>query len=255
MSTITSRNDTPSVMSIVSASVQEQKKFNAKAYLSDISPCTTLQKVAVVATAAGIGAAAGSFGGGKGAAIGAGAGAAVGVVIVIGMHAKAFKKWRSNQKVEVVSGLFQKLSEAINNDELICPITREPVRHPVVTPYTDHVYEKEALEKWVREKGTDPMTRQPLRVEQLQTSMSAMGAMQRICKEIVDRKVKELKLTPKELEGIKAMREDFDKNILNFFKNEKEKWSKKVENKEMSIQDFVAQMQKYADAVEPRTNR
>ena len=55
----------------------------------------------------------------------------------------------------------------IDNDELTCPITYETFHDPV-TATDGHVYEREAITKWILLKGTSPLTRQPLRVEELQ---------------------------------------------------------------------------------------
>jgi hypothetical protein len=55
----------------------------------------------------------------------------------------------------------------IDNDELTCPITYETFHDPVIA--TDgHVYEREAITKWILLKGTSPLTRQPLSIEELQ---------------------------------------------------------------------------------------
>jgi hypothetical protein len=43
----------------------------------------------------------------------------------------------------------------------VCPITHEPIEHPVRTKY-GHVFERHALLTWVLMHGTCPLTRQPL---------------------------------------------------------------------------------------------
>ncbi|CAF2070760.1 unnamed protein product [Rotaria magnacalcarata] len=53
------------------------------------------------------------------------------------------------------------------NDDLICPITLELYRDPVIAA-DGHIYEREAITKWILENGTSPFSRQPLSVENLQ---------------------------------------------------------------------------------------
>jgi len=53
----------------------------------------------------------------------------------------------------------------IENNELICPITLEIFRDPVIAK-DGHVYEREAITQWVFEHGTSPLTREPLQVEE-----------------------------------------------------------------------------------------
>ena len=50
--------------------------------------------------------------------------------------------------------------------ELQCPLTMDIVRDPVVSRY-GHVFEREQIEHYVKETGLCPMTRQPLRLEDL----------------------------------------------------------------------------------------
>ena len=55
----------------------------------------------------------------------------------------------------------------IQNDELICPITYEIFRDPVIAK-DGHVYEREAITRWIFQSGTSPLTREPLQIEHLQ---------------------------------------------------------------------------------------
>lgn len=53
-----------------------------------------------------------------------------------------------------------------NGDDLICPITLQVFRDPVIAA-DGHVYEREAITQWIREHGTSPLTRQPLTLHDL----------------------------------------------------------------------------------------
>ncbi|CAF1528862.1 unnamed protein product [Rotaria sp. Silwood1] len=53
-----------------------------------------------------------------------------------------------------------------SDDLLRCPITYELFRDPVLAP-DGHTYERHAIEQWIQNHGTSPITRQPLFVEQL----------------------------------------------------------------------------------------
>lgn len=60
------------------------------------------------------------------------------------------------------------------NDELICPITLDVFRDPVIAQ-DGHVYERTAITQWIIEHGTSPITRQPLRVEELKSDDHLRG--------------------------------------------------------------------------------
>ena len=47
-----------------------------------------------------------------------------------------------------------------------CPITQEPIKDPVFAP-DFYTYERSALEQCLRTNPTSPMTRQPMRLEDL----------------------------------------------------------------------------------------
>jgi hypothetical protein len=55
----------------------------------------------------------------------------------------------------------------IKNDDLICPITFQIFRDPVIAG-DGHAYERAAIVRWIAEHGTSPITRQPLNINELQ---------------------------------------------------------------------------------------
>jgi len=56
----------------------------------------------------------------------------------------------------------------IDNYDLICPITYQIFRDPVIAG-DGHVYERAAIVRWIVEHGTSPLTRQPLNLNELQS--------------------------------------------------------------------------------------
>lgn len=50
--------------------------------------------------------------------------------------------------------------------DLICPITLQLFRDPVLAS-DSHVYERSAIQRWILEHGTSPLTREPLRTADL----------------------------------------------------------------------------------------
>ena len=62
-------------------------------------------------------------------------------------------------------------------DLLRCPITMELFHDPVLAP-DGNTYERQAIEQWIRSHGTNPMTLEPLSIEQL--------CPNRVIKQLVD---------------------------------------------------------------------
>ncbi len=53
---------------------------------------------------------------------------------------------------------------------MTCPITQELMRDPVKTP-SGHLFERSAIERWIDRNGTNPMTRDQLRKEDLRSDL------------------------------------------------------------------------------------
>lgn len=51
-------------------------------------------------------------------------------------------------------------------DSFLCPLTQEVLRDPVVDP-DGNSYERHAIEAWLEKNSTSPITRKPLRREEL----------------------------------------------------------------------------------------
>lgn len=49
----------------------------------------------------------------------------------------------------------------------ICPISQEPIRHPVGLPGEPHLFERSVLTRWIRDHGTSPISRQRVRLNQI----------------------------------------------------------------------------------------
>ncbi len=59
-----------------------------------------------------------------------------------------------------------KLMSNTANDNLVCPITLEPIHDPVVAD-DGHIYEREASVQWIIQNETSPLTREPLNLHNL----------------------------------------------------------------------------------------
>lgn len=59
---------------------------------------------------------------------------------------------------------------------LCCPITRGRLVDPVIAP-SGHSYERSAILRWLSSNACDPLTREPLRAEQLITNRTLLNAL------------------------------------------------------------------------------
>ena len=64
-----------------------------------------------------------------------------------------------------------------SNEAFMCKITMSLMKDPVMDP-DGFSYEREAIEKWIKEHGTSPMTRRPLRLDELKPNRALKDAIE-----------------------------------------------------------------------------
>lgn len=60
-----------------------------------------------------------------------------------------------------------------------CPITQAPMSDPVISP-DGHTFDRKAIEMWLQHSQTNPMTRNPLRKEDLVSNIALRDAMKQV---------------------------------------------------------------------------
>ena len=243
---------------IIVRNSNSMRRIDTKAYLSSQSSCKMFSKVSTILLATGIGAGVGAGLGamecGIGAAPGAGIGAAVGLGVGIGIVSTwsscEFKKWKENQSQEVISSTLRALNGAINDPELICPITLEPPTEPVVTPYSRQVYDLGALEEHISKNGTDPITRQKLTMKDVRHAPAAMGVLHNACDDLIKNGVQQF--SSEELEGVGMLRKDLDNSRRKYFKAEEKVLLERIDKKEISIREAGDSFQRLCQLLDPK---
>ncbi|CAF4313236.1 unnamed protein product, partial [Rotaria sordida] len=66
--------------------------------------------------------------------------------------------------------------ENVSADELVCPITFERFHDPVIAG-DGHIYERAEIIQWIREKGTSPLTREPLHLKDIRRDEAVCEAI------------------------------------------------------------------------------
>ncbi|CAF1560197.1 unnamed protein product [Rotaria sordida] len=66
--------------------------------------------------------------------------------------------------------------ENVSADELVCPITFERFHDPVIAG-DGHIYERAEIIRWIREKGTSPLTREPLHLKDIRRDEAVCEAI------------------------------------------------------------------------------
>lgn len=149
-------------------------------YISNLSHGKMFDSIHIVATTtllgtaigAGCGSASGGLGAGPGAAIGAGVGFGIGVGLVLSRDLTEFSAYKSRltkKGCEELSQIF------LNNSErgLSCPISMNSMFDvPVSLETCKETFERKDLKDWVRKNGTCPITRKPIRLEDIKEDFS-----------------------------------------------------------------------------------
>ena len=80
-----------------------------------------------------------------------------------------------------------------------CPITQEKIREPATT-VNGHLFEHRAIAQWVSQRGKCPMTKQPLREDQIVVVDNVRGAIA-AARRLSDQNAAQMRNRIQELEG------------------------------------------------------
>jgi hypothetical protein len=93
-----------------------------------------------------------------------------------------YNSWKKQHTFEAVESMNKLLSSSIDDPEMVCLITQEAAIDAVRTPHTNYVYERSALEQWIKENHTDPATRQPVNIEDITISGRGFAIKRQMCR-------------------------------------------------------------------------
>lgn len=189
-----------------------------------------------------------------GAGIGAGVGFFVGLTTAATYDCIEYLKWSSSQSDEVKLEFRSRLMEQAGED-CICAITQEPIMHGVKTPYTHHRYEKAALQKWVSENGTCPMTRQPLTVAQIEYAPQSYGVMRGALARVIESEKSKATLSAEAQIGIELANKEIEENAIKFTKDMATRFLSDLEKRKMTLEECRTNLTKlFDDVARPNTN-
>ena len=171
-----------------------------------------------------IGGCIGSPGGPPGIALGAGIGGGIGLgigllVAAIGTPISQYDEYDKWRKTETGKEFAHDITLLIEEDffqkELICPITQMPIVNGVRTP-DGQLYEKKAIEEWVRKNGNNPLTRERLRKSDLKIDPKAtLESSKQFLKFIKQNRDLTKEHAPKIINGYDALIKEIQSNLIN----------------------------------------
>lgn len=193
---------------------------------------------------AGIGAGVGFAAGGPigilpGAGIGAGVGAAAFAIGTLAYDYVEYTKHIKTLSAEAAQALEQKMCVMASDESEVCPITTTVPLVPVRIKGEKQVYEKEALEKWVKEHKTSPCTRAACKVKDIEFAMEGIPTAVRICETALCDPDHSCKFSEKELTGIRILRRQLKKNALVLMQKELNKLSDQLKKKPIETMDKI----------------
>lgn len=186
----------------------------------DMTPKSFLIRTTLLPTSLGltvggtVGGIIGLIGGPKGAAVGASSGVGVGLLAGSTYASfntrKAYKRWlkqyRNDQVLSEMAEIFKKYPDL---SEFKCSLTGEIVHFPYADPW-GHVFEKEAIEEWVKKKGNSPVTNLPMKISDLRPDYLTMGKLAKHYQKILEKETAQKKMTPIQNQCVKSLLKDLN---------------------------------------------
>jgi hypothetical protein len=152
---------------------------------------TTLLPTSLGLTLGGtVGGIIGLIGGPKGAAVGASSGVGIGLLAgssYASHHTrKAYKHWlKQYRNDEILAEMLEIFKRYPALNEFKCSLSGEIMHFPHADPW-GHVFEKQAIENWIKKHGTSPVTKLPLKIAELRPDYLTMGKLAKYYHEILE---------------------------------------------------------------------
>lgn len=197
----------------------------------------------------------GLIGGPKGAAVGMGSGAGVGLLAGTAYAGyktrRAYRNWlRQYRSDEVLPELLQLLHDQPELEEYKCTLTHNLMHYPFIDPW-GHSYEKVAIERWVREHGTSPLAKQPMKVSELRPNYGLMGRQAKAYRALLEQETNKLHLTSIQKEGVAALLSDLDTQIIHCFHAENHLLLELLRKGKISRRTYVSHLSLIVDSLDP----
>jgi len=240
----------------VCANVKEGSFYGYRSSLSTGEIFTqTVLAIGVVGATTTIGVIAGStigavvipvVGAVPGAVAGGIAGGAVGVGLCAGYvvwEYKGFYKITTAQNREHIFTLLRK-ETGIGN----CPISQDFPIHPVVlSTNSKMIYEEECLRKWVREKGTDPISLGPVTLNDIHVSTEALKKICDVCRASLA--IPNPDFTKEQNKGLKVLADETNRIFKHVFNRELDHQQAAYNNGSIDDDQMAASMRGLADVI------
>lgn len=131
-------------------------------------------------------------------------------------------------------------------DNLVCPITNELMKDPVITN-GGQTYERNAIEEWMKRKKTDPLTRDPI------TCLIPNVSIRQMCQEYRENTLKGVEIATEETkEKLEDLKEKHKEKIKKLKETEKE--LQDIQKKTLQYQREVDEMDKISEFYIPTIN-
>jgi hypothetical protein len=239
------------------------------AYICSLSNRQLFNRTAAVAASAGVGAAVGAgigaavttpsvvgipAGAASGAFIGGMSGLGAGVVATMIFDVCKYQASFISLKQQGGSAFSEKLGNLDMDPQYLCGINHVPMIEPMRIVGERQLYDKKALIEWINFKGTSPISRKAITVNDIQFAAEGLAYNGKACHEILQDPVALSKFSEEEVVALKAYREDCVKVSSRFYKKETTTILKQAANLQVNPRDSLAQLSALIDLMDPVAN-
>lgn len=208
---------------------------------------TTLFPPCVGLTVGGtVGGLIGLIGGPKGAAVGASSGVGVGILAGSSyathntrkMYKTWLKQFRNDEMFSEFTEIFKKY-QALK--EFTCSLSGEIMHAPYADPW-GHVYEREAIEEWVKKEGTSPVTKLALKPSDLRPDYLTMGKIAKCYQDILEQEASSSHLSKIQWQCISCLLNDLREQKTFCFYAENKLLLKELKAGKISRKVYASQL-------------
>jgi hypothetical protein len=179
------------------------------------------------------------LGGGLGAGLGACVGGIIGFGAGVAYLYPRYQKFLATEEGKRFGGELRVfLSDYKILEHYTCGILKVPALDAVRTPQ-GQIYERSAIVAWIHQKGTDPITRLPLKEEDLiDDNDSTLESSKKLIEAIEQIKPQVKQTAPELLDGLEALVMDLQANANRAYNKKLVDLQKKLEKEEISVSEY-----------------
>ena len=141
-----------------------------------------------------------------------------------------------------------------DGEDQLCPLTQALIQDPVVIPTCKKVFERKALETWLKKQPTCPLTRKPVTVKDMAVCPEYLSVMSKVSRLILDGKGIFPQFKKEEIEELSKFNKNWEHKAKAYEKVETNALKKLLDEGKIKLGVYASRLTLLAKCLEPKVS-